>query len=303
MARYSGPRILTPPREEEEVYPYRRVWPSLILEVSSIFGVTLILYVMVGFLGFNLPESLWQPAGIVIALSPAVFWLLFERLPEQRVQQPRRQLTGVFVISMLVANAVGIPLLDSLNIEEWLTLEATFDRILGYAATLGILQETLKYLVLRFLVWPDALRTRTDALAYAVAAAAGYATIVNLHVVFTQVSAPSPDVTALRVFSTTMLHFSASAVTAFGLAQLRFNARSIALPLSMLAASLLAGFAITFRSGLVSGGFALGIAGTRPLFGLVFSLILIVAVLISIAFLFNAAERQSREALASTEEA
>src|SRR5688572_5828122 len=44
-----NPRLLTPP-EEEEIYPYRRVWRSLIVETSLLFALTAVLFVLVNFL-------------------------------------------------------------------------------------------------------------------------------------------------------------------------------------------------------------------------------------------------------------
>ena len=58
MTRYNNPRLLTPPREEEEVYPYRRVWLSIVIEIGVMLGITVALYVMIGYLNMGLgPED------------------------------------------------------------------------------------------------------------------------------------------------------------------------------------------------------------------------------------------------------
>lgn len=302
MSRYSSPQLITPPREEEEVYPYRRVWPSLILQISGLFVITLGLYIGTGVIGLNLPPRFWQPANAVLALSPALLWGVFAFWRERRVEQPRRPLLGVFVVAALVANAVGLPVINALEPAAWLPLSGTFQRILGYAFTVGIIHETLKYLVMRFMVWPEGFRIRLDTLAYSTAAAIGYVTIINLHTL--NAGTPSPDVFMARVFGDTMLHLAATSILAYGLAQLRFTPQFyIALPLSLAAAAFLIGLGTTFRSGIVNAGFTLGISSTRPLFGIGFSLVLITATLVVIAFLYNTSERRAVEAAEGSEEA
>lgn len=295
MTRYSAPRLLTPPREEEAVYPYRRVWPSLLLELGGLSAVTFGLYIMVGFLGINAPESLWRQVNIGLALLPAVLWLLFSRLRENSVEQPRRQLTSVLLVSALAANAVGIPLIDTLAPQRWLSLATALDRIIGYAVTIGVIQELVKYLVLRFIVWPDGFRVRSDVMAYSLTAAVGYTTILNLHAAFD--GTPSPDVLAIRIFSNTTVHIVGSMIVAYGLTELRFNPKVyLNMPVSLLVAALFTGLAISFRAGLTNGGFVLGIGGARPLFGLVFSLIYLAGSLVAIGLLMNNARRRAEEA-------
>lgn len=300
MSRYNSPSLLTPPREDEEVYPYRRVWPSIFIEVGALFGVVTVLYVALGALNIGMPDALRQPLNVAIALTPLALWLAFSRLPETRVPQPRLRLTAVLVITALTANAVSLPLLGLIDPDAWLPLAGRFERILGYGMTVGVVQEMTKYLVVWLLVWPIALRMRLDALAYFAASAIGYVTVVNLSLVFA--NSPAPDVVALRVFSNTVMHLAASSIVAYGMAELRFRSPTFfVMPLSLLLACIVSGVAISFRATLVSGGFVLGIGGTRPLFGLIFSLVLIVGVLAVVLFLFNTTERREREAIASRE--
>ncbi len=297
MSRYNTPRLLTPPPEEEEVYPYRRVWSSLMIEIGGIFGLTATLYILVGFLGIDLPLRRW--VNLLIALTPALLWLVFSLWRERFVPEPRRHLTTVFVVAALAANGVALPLLDALAPNDWLPTATTLDRILGYALTIGVVQEAVKYLVVRFIVWPDGLRYRLDTVAYCVAAAVGYATVTNLQYIDPAIS---PDVVAIRVFANVVLHLAGSLLIAYGLAITRFNPQTvIVMPVAMLLASLIAGLVIAARPALSNAGFFLGASATRPLFGLVFTLAVIVAVTAIAIFLFNVAERQEREAVTGVE--
>ena len=298
--RYGTPRLLTPPREEEEIYPYRRVWPSLALEIGALFGLTIILYVMVGYLGIGLPVNLERPVNVGIALFPALLWVLFSLWRERFVVEPRRNLVQVFIVSALVANAVGVPLVNSLEIDQWLPFLGTIERVIGYAVTLGIVQEMLKYLVVRYLVWPAAFRIRLDSVAYLMAAAISYATVLDLRAAM---GAPvSPDVFAIRMLGNTTSHIAASIFVSYGLAEVRFNPRTFfVMPIALLFASVITGLAVSARASMMNTAFVLGFAATRPLFGIVLSLMVVVGALMIAAFLFNAAERQEREALAGSE--
>jgi RsiW-degrading membrane proteinase PrsW (M82 family) len=300
VTRYGSPRLLTPPREEEEVYPYRPVWESIAIETAILFFITLGLYIAIGWFGIRVPTALNRPVNLGLALSPAMLWVVASLWRERAVPQPRHNLAGVFVISALAANAIGIPFLNSLKTDEWLPFLGMFERIFGYAVTAGIVQETLKYLVVRYAVWPNAFRIRLDSVAYFATAAVAYATVANLHLVFGETM--TPDVFSMRVFSATTMHLAASVFVAYGLAEARFNPRTFfVMPMMMLFAALMTGIIIVTRSSMINTKFFLGISATRPLFGLVVSLGMVIVALVVGAFLFNVAEREEREAVAGQE--
>lgn len=295
MSQYTSAKLITPPREEEIIYPYRRVWRSLTIEIGVLFALTVLIFGAVGIAGFGVPRPLSGGLNIALALAPAILWGVFSLWAERRVPEGRSHLLGIAVISALTANAIAIPALEWLQPAQWLTFTGVSDRILGYAFTVGIIQIGLQYLVVRFITWPDAHRIREDAIAFTTSAAIGYITVWNLHSVW--VDAPDADVVALRVFANTSLALLAAVVLAYGLAQLRFQPKLYyTLPLTLLIAAVLIGVGITFRTNFTAGGFVLGIGGTRPIIGLGFSAAFAFAGLMSMLFLFNVAERQSREA-------
>lgn len=298
--RRYNPRLLTPPREEEEVYPYRRVWPSIALEMGLLFGAAVVSYAVFGIFGLTLP-GFQRVINGALALLPLALWMLFSYSRERRVPEPRIRLLMVLIISALSASAIGIPFIeDVLQASRWLSLSASFERILGYTFAVGFVQESIKYIVLRFTVWPQYLRTRLDTVAYGAASAIGYATVANLY--FALDGTPSPDVVAARIFSITAIHIVGSAIVAYGLSELWFDPRSLLLlPFTLFLASLLTGITISMRASLVNARFFLGTGGTRDLLGLLFSLAFLVGPLIAAGFLFDTAERREEEAVASRE--
>ncbi|MDX1995193.1 MAG: PrsW family glutamic-type intramembrane protease [bacterium] len=298
------PRLLTPPREQDIVYPYRRVWRSITIEGILLLLVTVAFYVAVNLLGFTFPSIIRPFINAGLALLPLLFWLVFSYLPERRVDQPRERLLMVLVVTALVANAVGIPLLDrTLQIDNWLSLSSPLDRIIGYAFTVGVLQETLKYVVVRTFTWPYIIRTPLDAVAYGAASAVGYLTVAGLHFSLSGgTTLPSPEVVATRVFSLAALHLSASTLVAYGLAASRFRTGPvIVLPLSLILACLLTGIAIPLRTGLVNAGFTQGVGAPNTLLGLGLSIGIYGAPIIIASFLFSAQSQREREAAASRE--
>lgn len=292
----SQTRLITPPREEEEIYPYHKVWRSIVIESILLVLACTTAFLIFGLLRLNLPSPLSLLVNVLLAIVPAVSWYIFSYLPEQRVQLPRTQMGVIFVLSFLVANAIGVPLVfNVLRPAEWLATESTLNRIIGYTLSIGIVHEILKYLVLRYTVWTF-FRIREDSIAYALAVAIPYAVTLNLYDVL-NLSA-SPDSIALRVLANTTLSIIGSLIISYGLSETLFSQISpLLLPATWLFASLIHGVAIPIRSGI--GNATLGISATspRPLFSLGFSIVLYIALLGLVYFGYNVQER--REANAS----
>ncbi|MBC7870928.1 MAG: PrsW family intramembrane metalloprotease [Chitinophagaceae bacterium] len=298
MRSSPSPRLLTPPREEEEIYPYRRVWSSIAIEGIGLFFITFGFYAAKNFLGFTFPANFRLPINLLLALAPVGLWLVFSYLRELRVLQPRRRLMVILVVTGLAANAIGFPLLnDYMQIDQWLSLSSAVDRIWGYALTVGVVQEVLKYMVVRYFIWPDRIRIRLDSVAYAAASAVGYATVANLQ--FIANGSPSPEIVAVRVFSATALHTATAVLVGYGLASSRFGTGSfILLPFMMFLSAVITGIAIPLRSGLVNAGLVQGTGNQNPLLGLLFSTGLYVVPLVIAAFLFNAQENRQEDTIA-----
>lgn len=303
MATYES-RFITPPTEEEEIYPYRRVWPSLIAESAVFFGVVLVVFAATRFI--QVPPLLHLPLGIFFALLPAGLWLILSWWRERLVPQPREKLILVAVISALAANAIGIPLVnDIFQIDRWLSLQSAINRIIGYTFTVGITQAMIAYLILRYTVWSTDFRTRLDAIAYGAANAVGYATVVNLSYILS--ATPAPDVAAMGVFNTFILSLIAGLIVGYGLSEVRFSSQPYVLLLSgtVALASLVIGAVIPLRTGLINAGISAAstVSIVSPIRGFLFSGVVLAAVSVGIAFLLNIAERRDAEAAADEDAA
>ncbi len=314
--------LLTPPDEAEIVYPYRRVWRSLILESAVLFGAATATSIAVGLLGIRLPNAIIPVVNGAFVALPVVLWLIFSVWGERFALEPRTRLIAVFVITALAANAIAIPLIDNLfQPERWLPLTSAINRIIGYTFTVGIVQETIKYTVVRFTTWPDLFRTRLDGVAYCAASAIGYALVLNLRFFLADTGLP-PDVIAIQVFNNVAVNLAASFVVSYGLSEVRFGTPTpFLMTITVAFGALINGIAIPLRSGLTNAAFVLNsstetpsiislIAATfsshsptpKPVLALAFSAAVLVAFGIVVAFLFNNAERQARESAAGQED-
>jgi RsiW-degrading membrane proteinase PrsW (M82 family) len=313
--------LLKPP-DEEEIYPYRRVWRSLAAELVILAGVTGTAFFAFGLLKLRVSAALVPAINAGLVALPVGLWLVFSVWPERRVPQPRQHLIVVFLITALAANAVAIPFIDGVfQTEKWLPLAGAISRIVGYTFTVGIVQEVTKYAVVRFVTWPNFFRARLDGVAYCVASALGYALVLNLRFILGQ-SGVAPDVVALLVFNNVAVNLAASLIVSYGLAEVRFdNPTPFLMTVTVAFAALLNGIVIPLRSGLTNAAFVLSSGTTeaqsllglltaafslrsnapKPIlgFGLSAGMLLVFGVIA--AFLFSNAERQAREAAASRE--
>jgi hypothetical protein len=221
------------------------------------------------------------------------------------------------LVTALAANALAIPFIeDVIQPERWLPLGGAINRIIGYTFTLGIVQETTKYAVVRFTTWPNYFRTRLDSVAYCAASAVGYAFVLNLRHLFSETGI-TPDVMAVQVFGNVAVNLAASLIVSYGLAEVHFDKPTpFLMTITVALAALVNGLVIPLRAGLtnatfvltsvtsappsivdtVLGLFSLQSSAPKPFLGFAFSGVTLLGFGIIVAFLFNNAERQAREA-------
>ncbi|MCC6801322.1 MAG: hypothetical protein IT319_00455, partial [Anaerolineae bacterium] len=126
---------------------------------------------------------------------------------------------------------------------------------------------------------------------------------------------------AMQVFSNVAVNLAGSLIVGYGLSEVRFdNPMPFLLTLTVAFAALINGAAIPIRSGLTNAAFVLPTPGEtpsiidlilgvfsassstpKPILGFVFSVVLVLAFGVIVAFLYSNAERQAREAAAGRE--
>lgn len=292
------PQFITPPTDEQERLPFRPVWRSLLIESGILFGLCISTYTVFNLLAISIPSTLETYISITIVFIPLILWIMFSLIAETRVPSPRQKLFTVVLLTSLVANSIGYPIITKFFIvESWLPLEPAINRIIGYTLTVGITQELIKYLVIRFSVWPEYFRVRVDGVAFGIAAGIGYATVNNIQ--FVSLNSITPiDVTAFKVVANYALQISTGMLVGYGLSEVYFsNSSPIFQPIILLLGSIITGIAIPIHSGLTNTTLSISsVNAPRPLFGLGFSIGLLIIVSIIIAGLVRNADRLEQEA-------
>ena len=105
--------LINPSLDDEEIHPYRRVWPNFAVSNGIFFGSILVIFLFSTFVPIS--SVLHLPLGILLALLPLGLWGIFDWFREQQVERTRERLIPTLLVSALVANAIGYPL-----VEQWL---------------------------------------------------------------------------------------------------------------------------------------------------------------------------------------
>src|SRR5579859_4523234 len=168
------PTLLTPYDVPREVYPYRRVWRTALIEIGLLVALTAVVMLAMRVTHATLGDTTRHVIGLILALVPLGLWLAISYRGERHVPQPRARLLLVVLLSALLANAIGVPVVDRLfSVDQWLPTASAVTRMIGYTLIAGFTMEFLKFAVLRYSVWEEHIKTRQDGIAYSLAAAVG----------------------------------------------------------------------------------------------------------------------------------
>lgn len=270
-----------------EIYPYRRVWRSVALEIGAMLGMVVI--VLVGVWVNILRDVASRNWGLLLILVPLGVYLWFSVRGEQLAEQPREGLLTVTLFSALLANGVGVPLVDDFfQPRLWLSEASFFTRGLGYAFTFGVTSEFLKYVAIRYTVFPRRFRVRMDGIAYSTAASVGYATVLNLHLIYS--GQPTVTAEAIRIATNFISQVSFGVIMGYFLAEMALvpNRSPFFLAGGLFAGSMVNGLFIAFRSIAVGSGFSV-----RMMNGLLLALFFALLVCLSINFLIENADSRA----------
>lgn len=272
--------LLSPEEVPAEIYPFRRVWRAVLLEMGVMLGMVVLVLggVLLGVLR-DVPSRNW---GALLILVPLFAYLWLSVRGEQRVASPRQGLLTVTLFSALLANGVALPLINNLfETGRWLADAGFFTRVLGYTFTLGVTAEFLKYIAVRYTVFPRGIRNRMDGIAYSVAASVGYATVLNFSVVLEREATVTAD--ALRIAINFITQVSFGMVVGYFMAELALRDRPmIFLGMGLFAGALLHGLYIAFRA--IASGSGFSVSNVN---GLLVGLLFAVLVMLSINFLIR----------------
>jgi RsiW-degrading membrane proteinase PrsW (M82 family) len=194
--------------------------------------------------------------GIVLALVPAALWLVFFYSQDRREPEPKRVILRVFFFGAIVAMGAGLLIIDDLfRVSEWSQVNP-WVRLGGLVLVVGFTQEFLKYVAVRYTVFPTPdFGDRVDGIIYGVAAGLGYATALNVEYVLSN-QGVVPFVGSLRMVDTALAQASFAAVTGYFLAGAKHGHRPVWwVPAGLTIAAVLNGLVAFLRREITVRGF------------------------------------------------
>ncbi len=291
------PMLFGAEEEVAEAQPRQRVWRTAWLEAAALFLVAFALYALTDILGTLSPRPAPTSWRVSVAVLPALLWLILSYRAERRTRQPRPHLIAVLLLGALVASGVAVPLEEQLfQPERWLPGLDFFGRLLGYAATVGFTAEFLKYLVLRYSIWPQHISQRLDGVAYGLAVSVGFATVLSVR--YALLAEATLAATALRMASITLPHLAGGVMVGFFLAELWIARTAILwLPAGLVLAALVSGAHYAFRAIAIVGSPGVASTGSSPLLGLLLAAGFAAAIFALFAFIIASADARAALAL------
>ncbi len=120
-------------------------------------------------------------AGVVLAVVPAVLWLIFFYLQDRVEPEPVGHVAQMFVIGLALAGAIGVPLSDQVfRTQDWLFRDLG-STLIGAVFVRGAIETFIVYAAVRYFMFDSPeFDERTDGVIYGMAAGLGYATAANL---------------------------------------------------------------------------------------------------------------------------
>lgn len=263
-------------------------WQADVASIVLLVGFVVVVYVLDGLLGERLSGGALTFVGLILAVVPALVWLGFFYRRDRLEPEPRTMVLGEFVLGLLVATAVGIPIVDQVfDVGGWL-FASPLVHLAGGILVVGIVQEGLKYLTVRLSVYGSReFDEKTDGIIYGTAVGLGFATALNVAFV---VESGGVDLGtgAIRIVLTSLAHASFGGVIGYFLGRQKFEPRPIWwMPAGVAIAASLNGVFFYLRSTVGRGTIESPIEAVAPWIGLVLAAILAAAVTAVLSTLIN----------------
>jgi RsiW-degrading membrane proteinase PrsW (M82 family) len=223
-------------------------WQTGWVLVAALIGFILLVVGLDSLVQPTLEGTMLLVTGVVLALVPAVIWLVFFYLQDRLEPEPKRYVIGVFVLGALLAAAVGIPVVNDLfAIKEWL-YESALVRLLGGILVVGFTQEFLKYAAVRYTVYGSReFDERMDGVIYGTAAGLGYATMLNIQYVVSNAGVDL-SVGVIRIVVTALAQASFAGIVGYFLGQDKFEGKPVWwMPCGLALAAVLNGLFVFLR--------------------------------------------------------
>ncbi len=226
-ARVLGGRLYCPTHYEKVTQERRGVWTSGVIEIGGVVAFSALLALLAWLIKPHFTGVPLVLTGVVLAVIPAVLWMIFFYRQDRLEPEPKQYVAGVFILGMLLCNAVAIPVVNRLfEVNRWLTADA-LTYIAGAILVVGFTQEFLKYAAVRYSVYmtPE-FDERVDGVVYGTAAGLGFATMLNIHYVVDN-GGVDLYMGIIRIAVTTLAQASFAGITGYFLGRAKFEVEPV----------------------------------------------------------------------------
>ena len=178
--------------------------------------------------------------GIILAVVPAMIWLIAFYRQDKLEPEPKQYIIGMFLLGAILAQAIGQPLIrEFFRFQEWAGQDLLFG-FLGSFLIVGVIQEFLKYAAVRYTIFGSAeFDEPVDGIIYAASAGLGYATMLNISYVISN-GGVDLGVGVVRCAVEALFQASTAGVVGYFLGQAKFQKMGpLWLPAGLLLAALL----------------------------------------------------------------
>ena len=214
---------------------------SITLELVALLIFVALFNLLAGISG-ALNETGLIIVGLVMALTPALLWLLIFYRLDRAEPEPKRLVAGVYLTGLLLAAALHLPIFGVIfDTQSWLGTY-WWSQLLGNILVVGMVTAAIVYGAVRVVVFDNPeFDERLDGVIYAVAAGLGVATVSNFVYVL-QHGGVDLNVGSIRVVVDTLGFASMAGVLGYFIGQARFEKTPlIYLPGGVLLAATLTG--------------------------------------------------------------
>jgi RsiW-degrading membrane proteinase PrsW (M82 family) len=268
------------------------VWRTSLVTLLALLLFAVFVALAAKWINLALQGTALVLAGVLLAIVPAVIWLIFFYLQDLLEPEPKRYVIGVFLIGALLASAIGIPLIRNLfRVQDWIGYSLLVN-LLGSILIVGMIQEFLKYAAVRYTIYmlPE-FDERMDGILYGTAAGLGYATMMNIHYV---VDSGGVDlgIGVTRIVVTALAQASFAGITGYFLARAKFEDEPVWwLPLGLTVAAVLNGVFTVLQGEAVRTRAVVTGQSATPWLGLVLAAIVAALTLGVLLYLMRRASR------------
>lgn len=263
-------------------------WQADVASIVLLVGFVVVVFAVDELLQPRFSGTALTLIGLVLAVVPAAIWLGFFYRRDRLEPEPRTMVLGEFVLGLLVATAIGIPIVDQVfDVGSWL-FASPLVHLAGGILIVGIVQEGLKYLTVRLSVYGSReFDERTDGIIYGTAVGLGFATALNVAFV---VESGGVDLGTgtIRIVLTSLAHASFGGVIGYFLGRQKLEPRQIWwMPAGVALAATLNGIFFFLRSTVGRGTIEGPLEAVAPWIGLVMAAIMAAAVTAALSVLIR----------------